>query len=280
VSTAVERGAPHAATIARLPGLFGALNPPFAGYAGRRVWVIGASYGIGAAIARELLSRGAKVALSARKRELLDEIAAGHAQALVAPLDVTDHASLQKAAEHIGQHWGGVDLALIVAGTHTEMRAQDFNLAAARKLLEVNLHGVLNCVDVAMPLMRRAGPGAGIAIVSSVAGYIGLPRSLIYGASKAALINFTESLYGDLRPEGYGVYLVSPGFVDTPLTQKNEFKMPALLPAAEAARITLDEIAAGRFESHYPKRFTFGLKLLRILPHRFQLWAVRKITGQ
>lgn len=279
MTTAVERSAATPARKVAPPTLFGPLNPPFASYAGRRVWVIGASYGIGAALARELISRGAKVALSARKRELLDEIAHGYADALVAPLDVTDHASLQKAAEQIGRRWGGVDLVLVVAGTHIEMRAQDFDLARARKLLEVNLHGVLNCVDVALPLMRRAGPGAGIAIVSSVAGYIGLPRSLIYGASKAALINFTESLYGDLRPEGYGVYLVNPGFVDTPLTQKNEFKMPALLPAEEAARITLDEIAAGRFESHYPKRFTFGLKLLRILPHRLQLWAVRKITG-
>lgn len=262
------------------PSLFGPLNPPFTSYAGRRVWVIGASYGIGAAIARDLIGRGAKVALSARKRDLLDELAATSANALVAPLDVTDHASLQKAAEDIGSRWGGVDLVMVVAGTHTEMRAQDWNLAEARRLLEVNLHGVLNCVDVALPLIRRAGPGAGIAIVSSVAGYIGLPKSLIYGASKAALINFTESLYGDLRPEGIGVYLISPGFVDTPLTQKNDFKMPALMPAADAARVTLDEIAAGRFESHFPKRFTFGLKLLRILPHRFQLWAVRKITGQ
>jgi len=280
VTAVAERSAAAPVRKVAPPGLFGPLNPPFANYRDRRVWVIGASYGIGAAIARELIARGARVALSARKRELLDEIAATSAKALVAPLDVTDHASLQKAAAQIGQHWGGADLVMIVAGTHSEMRAQDFDLARARKLLEVNLHGVLNCVDVALPLIRHAGPGAGLAIVSSVAGYIGLPRSLIYGASKAALINFTESLYGDLRPEGYGVYLVNPGFVDTPLTQKNDFKMPALLPAEEAARITLDEIAAGRFESHYPKRFTFGLKLLRILPHRLQLWAVRKITGQ
>lgn len=279
MTTAVERSAAQTARKVSPPGLFGPLNPPFPSYAGRRVWVIGASYGIGAALARELMRRGARVALSARKRDLLEEIARGNADALVAPLDVTDHASLQKAAEQIGRRWGGVDLVLVVAGTHIEMRAQDFDLARARQLLEVNLNGVLNCVDVALPLIRRAGPGAGIAIVSSVAGYIGLPRSLIYGASKAALINFTESLYGDLRPEGYGVYLVNPGFVDTPLTQKNDFKMPALLPAEEAARITLDEIAAGRFESHYPKRFTFGLKLLRILPHRLQLWAVRRITG-
>lgn len=279
MTTVVERSAAQTARKVAPPGLFGPLNPPFASYAGRRVWVIGASYGIGAALARELIGRGAKVALSARKRELLDEIAKGSADALVAPLDVTDHASVQRAAEQIGRRWGGVDLVLVVAGTHTEMRAQDFDLARARQLLEVNLHGALNCVDAALPLIRRAGPGAGIAIVSSVAGYIGLPRSLIYGASKAALINFTESLYGDLRPEGYGVYLVNPGFVDTPLTQKNDFKMPALLPAQDAARITLDEIAAGRFESHYPKRFTYGLKLLRILPHRLQLWAVRKVTG-
>jgi len=279
VTKAVERSTAQTARKVAPPALFGPLNPPFASYAGRRVWVIGASYGIGAALARELMGRDARVALSARKRELLDEIAQGHAHALVAPLDVTDHVSLRKAAEQIGRRWGGVDLVLVVAGTHIEMRAQDFDLARARKLLEVNLHGALNCVDVALPLMRGAGPGAGIAIVSSVAGYIGLPRSLIYGASKAALINFTESLYGDLRPEGFGVYLVNPGFVDTPLTRKNEFKMPALLPAEEAARITLDEIASGRFESHYPKRFTFGLKLLRILPHRLRLWAVRQITG-
>jgi len=280
VTTAVERGAAVRAREVAPPSLFGPLNPRFTSYRDRRVWLIGASSGIGAAIARELIGRGARVALSARKRAPLEAMAASSAQALAVPLDITDHASLRKAAERIGRHWGGVDLVLIVAGTHTEMRAQDFDLESARKLIEVNLHGVLNCVDVALPLIRRAGPGAGIAMFASVAGYVGLPKALIYGASKAALINFAESLYGDLRPEGYGVYLVCPGFVDTPLTRKNDFKMPALLPASEAARITLDEIAAGRFESHYPKRFTLGLKLLRILPYRLQLWAVRRITGR
>ncbi len=260
--------------------LFAPLNPPFAGYAGRRVWVIGASYGIGEAIARDLMARGAQVALSARKRELLEKLADGNAQAVVAPLDVTDLASVQAVAADLAARWGGVDLVLVVAGTHTEMRAQTWDLTAARRLLDVNLFGVLHCIDAALPLLRRAGPGAGIGIVSSVAGYIGLPRSLIYGASKAALINFTESLHGDLRPQGYGVYLINPGFVDTPLTQKNDFKMPALMSAADAARVTLDEVAAGRFEIHYPKRFTRGLKLLRILPYRLQLWAVRRITGQ
>ena len=294
MSAAVHREtvAPAHTARAPAPGLFGPLNPPFAGYRGRRVWVIGASYGIGAAIARDLLGRGARVALSARSRDLLQSVAAGHREALIAPLDVTDVASVHAAADAIEQAWGGFDLALVVAGTHVEMRArlgrnggadeadtQDWNLASARRLLEVNLHGVLNCVDAILPVLARQGSG-GIGIVSSVAGYIGLPKALIYGAGKAALINFTESLYGDLRPLGIGVYLINPGFVDTPLTKKNRFTMPALMKAEEAARVTLDGIAAGRFEIHYPKRFTRWLKLLRVLPYRLQLAAVRKATGQ
>ena len=275
------------------PGLFGPLNPPFADYRGRRVWVIGASYGIGAAIARDLLGRGARVALSARKRDLLEAVAARHGDALIVPLDVTDAASVHAAARAIERAWGGFDLAMIVAGTHVEMRAdlgsvavdsdvemqaKRWNLGMARQLLEVNLHGVLNCVDAILPVLARQGSG-GIGIVASVAGYIGLPKALIYGASKAALINFTESLYGDLRPQGIGVYLINPGFVDTPLTQKNRFTMPALMKADDAARVTLDEIAAGAFEVHFPKRFTRWLKLLRVLPYRLQFAAVRKATG-
>jgi short-subunit dehydrogenase len=295
MTAAVHRQSATLAPLIRpqMPGLFAPLNPPFADYRGRRVWVIGASYGIGAAIARELLDRGAKVALSARKRDLLEAVAGRHRHALIAPLDVTDADSVHAAARKIDQAWGGFDLALVVAGTHVEMRAHlgmavggcevepdapHWNLARARQLLEVNLHGVLNCVDAILPVLARQGTG-GIGIVSSVAGYIGLPKALIYGASKAALINFAESLYGDLRPQGIGVYLINPGFVDTPLTQKNAFAMPALMKAEDAARATLDGIAAGEFEIHYPKRFTRWLKLLRVLPYRLQLAAVRRATG-
>jgi short-subunit dehydrogenase len=254
------------------------LNPKFESWAGQRVWVIGASYGIGAAIAQRLLADGARVALSARSRDKLEKVAGNAGQALLAPLDTTDADQVRAAGGEIRSVWGGFDLVLIVAGTHTEMRAQSWNLQTARKLLEVNLHGVLNCVDAALPVLLAQGRG-GIGIVSSVAGYIGLPKSLIYGASKAALINFAESLYGDLHPLGIGVYLVSPGFVDTPLTQKNDFRMPALISADEAARETLAGIAAGRFEIHYPKRFTRWLKLLRLLPYRLQFAAVRRFTG-
>lgn len=254
------------------------LNPRIASFAGQRVWVIGASYGIGAAIAQELLVRGARVALSARRRDLLAALASDAPNAFVAECDITDRASVQRAASASVERWGGYDLALIVAGTHVEMRAQSFDLDAAKRLLDVNLIGVLNCLDAIVPTLLAQGAG-GVGIVSSVAGYVGLPKSLIYGASKAALINLAESLYGDLHPLGIGVYLINPGFVDTPLTRRNDFAMPALMPPDAAARATLDGIAAGRFEIHYPKRFTRWLKLARVLPYPLQFAAVRRATG-
>jgi NAD(P)-dependent dehydrogenase (short-subunit alcohol dehydrogenase family) len=254
-----------------------ALNPRIERWEGRRVWVIGASYGIGAAVARRLINEGARVGMSARSRELLDAIAEGNS-ARVEVLDVTDPATVRRAADALFAAWGGIDLVMIVAGTHTEMRAQTFDLARARRLFEVNVFGVLNCLDAVLPTLLAQASG-GVAIVSSVAGYRGLPKSLIYGPTKAALINLAESLYLDLAPSGIGVYLINPGFVDTPLTQKNDFKMPALLPVDEAARLTLQGIADGEFEIHYPKRFTRVLRLMRRLPYPAYFAAVRRFVG-
>lgn len=254
-----------------------ALNPRIPNWQGQRVWVIGASYGIGAALARRLINDGARVAMSARSRDLLDAIAEGN-DAMVEVLDVTEAASVAKAARHILAAWGGIDLVLIVAGTHVEMRADTFDLARAKRLFDVNVIGVLNCLDAVLPTLRAQRHG-GVAIVSSVAGYRGLPRALIYGPTKAALINLAESLYLDLAPQGIGVYLINPGFVDTPLTQKNEFKMPALIPADKAAELTLAGIAAGEFEIHFPRRFTNLLRLLRTLPYPAYFAAVRRFTS-
>lgn len=254
-----------------------ALNPKIDSWSGRRVWVIGASYGIGAEIGRELIKLGARVALSARSADLLNQIAQ-NTEAIVAPLDVTDIETVRAAAATVNRAWGGIDLVLIVAGTHAEMRADNFDLVSARKLLAVNVEGVLNCLDPVLPILLAQGHG-GIAIVASVAGYRGLPKALIYGPTKAALINLAESLYFDLQPRGIGVFLINPGFVDTPLTRKNDFKMPALMPADQAARATLDGIAAGAFEIHYPKRFTRLLRLLRHLPYPAYFAAIRRFTG-
>lgn len=262
------------------PRLFGPLNPRVDGWAGRRVWVVGASSGIGAELARTLLARGARVAVSARRAEALREAvgAGGLAPAEILPLDVTDAAAVAAACESLRARWGGIDLVLWVAGTYQAMRAQDFELEAARGMLDTNLNAVFGGLASILPMLLAQGSG-GLALVSSVAGYSGLPHALVYGPTKAALINLAESLYLDLRPAGIGVYLVNPGYVDTPATATNDYPMPALITARQAAEATLAGIEAGRFEIHYPKRFTAWLKFARLLPYRLYFALVRKVTG-
>lgn len=245
---------------------------------GRRVWVIGASSGIGAAVARLLLDQGAQVALSARRLAPLEALCGGHAGALALALDITDHASVLRARDQLRARWPRIDLVLVVAGGYNEMRADSFDLAAANRLVDLNLRGVFNCLDAVLPVLLEQGAG-GLGIVASVAGYGGLPKALVYGPTKAALINLSESLYLDLRARGIDVYQINPGFVDTPLTAANDFKMPALMTAEEAARELLRGIERGRFHIHFPKRFTNTLRLARLLPYRLYFWLVRKVTG-
>jgi len=255
------------------------LNPPLRDWRGLRVWIIGASSGIGAAVGQSLLARGARVALSARSRPQLERAAALHGDdALALPLDVTDAAAVGPALQRLVDAWGGIDFVLLCAGSHQPARAWEFDADAARRLVDVNLNGVLNCLPAVVQQLLRQQCG-GIAIVSSVAGYGGLPTSLVYGATKAALINLTETLYLDLAPRGIGVYLINPGFVKTPLTARNTFRMPALISADEAAAEILAGLARGRFEIHFPRRFTRWLKLLRLLPYRWYFALVHTGTG-
>ena len=254
------------------------MNRKIGDWAGQCVWVIGASSGIGAATARLLLERGASVALSARNLAALQAVSGAAPEAFALALDITEHASVLAARERILARWPRIDLVLIVAGGYTAMRADSFDLAAANRLLDLNLRGVFNCLDAVLPLLLRQGAG-GIGIVASAAGYGGLPKALVYGPTKAALINLTESLYLDLHPRGIGVYQINPGFVDTPLTAGNGFGMPALITPPEAARQLLRGIERGRFHIHFPARFTNCLRLARLLPYRWYFWLARKVTG-
>ena len=256
------------------------LNKPITSWNGRRVWVVGASSGIGAAFARALIGRGARVALSARNATALAGIAATGSpdQTLQLPLDVTRPEQIAAAFDRINSSWSGLDLAVLLAGSHRAVRAWDLDAAQARILVETNLIGIMNASAVLAPAFCRSSRGA-IAVVSSVAGYGGLPSSLIYGATKAALINFTETLYLDLAPRGIGVYLINPGFVKTPLTDRNEFKMPALISAEQAAEEMIKGFEDGKFEIHFPKRFTFWLKLLRFRPYGIYFLLIHKLTG-
>jgi short-subunit dehydrogenase len=158
------------------------------------------------------------------------------------------------------------------------MRADDFDLAVANKIVDTNLRGTLNCLDAVLPVLIAQKQG-GIGIVASVAGLSGLPQALIYGPTKAALINLCESLYLDLRPRGIGVYLINPGFVATPLTASNEFKMPSLISAQTAAQELVRGIEQGEFNIHFPRRFTNWLRLLRLLPYPWYFRIIHKVTG-
>lgn len=248
-------------------------------FADKRVWIIGASSGIGEACAKALLSKGANIALSSRRVERLNQVAATGKinQTLVIPLDVTDDIQFQDAYNIILDTWGGVDLLLFVSGMYIPLRADHFDMKIAKQTIDANLLGPMRAVALVIPEMLKAKSGH-IAIVGSVAGYSGLPKALAYGPSKAAIINFCENLYYDLLPKGISVHMISPGFVATEATAKNDFKMPALISAEEAAEEILTGIQDGEFDIHFPKRFSRFLKFLRILPYPIYFWIVRRFV--
>lgn len=244
-----------------------ALNPKLGDWRGKRVWLIGGSTGIGAALARALAARGARLLVSARGIERLSTLVADLQDAAALPLDVSDASAMLPAAQDAARLLGGLDVVIFNAGTYQPLRAWELNPDLIRATLSVNLLGVMDGVAAVLPAMLAAGQGH-LVIVGSVAGYRGLPKAAVYGPSKAALINFAESIYLDLAPRGIGVTIVNPGFVATPLTAQNDFKMPALISAEEAAAEILAGLARGRFEIHFPRRFSYFLKLLRLLPAR------------
>lgn len=245
------------------------LNRRIDQWTGQRIWLIGASSGIGAALAEQLLQAGARVALSARRGDRLQAVAAGHPQAIVAPFDILDRDAWIERHREICARTGGIDLVVFCAADYRPERSWDVNPDSAAHTLAVNLGSVYTGLATVLPDMLARGSG-GIAIVASVAGYVGLPNASVYGPSKAALINLAELLYTDLHPRGLNVYLINPGFVQTPLTAKNEFSMPALQTPQEAAVAIQRGLSAGDFEIHFPKRFTMLVKLLRWLPYRLQ----------
>lgn len=249
-------------------------------WAGKRVWIVGASSGIGAALARELAGRGARMAVSARDADALRTLCAqllgdGH-RAL--PLDITDDEALRAAVETLMTDWGRIDAVILGAAAYEPMRAFAIDAEAGRRSLRVNVEGTFNCIAAIVPALLRNGRGQ-IAVIASVAGYRGLPQALVYGATKAALINMTETLRLDLADRGIKVQLVNPGFVRTPLTAKNEFPMPAIVEPEQAARCIADGMESERFEIHFPMRFTLVLKALRLLPYRLYFPLIRRITG-
>jgi len=244
----------------------------------RVAWVTGAGKGIGRALTKRLTEDGWTVAASARTREDLASLEAECPQGRVHGfvLDVTDVPSTQATVNAIEARLGELSLVVLNAGTHIPMPAEDFSVETFRVLVETNLMGTVNALDRIIPkfIDRKRGH---IAVVASLAGYRGLPTSAAYGATKAGLINMCEALKPDLERHGVRLTLINPGFVETPLTDKNDFPMPFLIPVEEAA----DHIARGlngsAFEISFPWRFAGLMKLLRLLPNRLFFAITRRM---
>ena len=238
-------------------------------------WVTGASSGIGRETALRLARRGTKVAVSARSEDALRELAGEAANITAYPLDITDDGAVEETIAAIERDLGPIDLGLFCAATWSVMDVEDLAVAPIARGMEVNFTGtVKTLVPLAHRMMaRRSGR---LAIVSSIAGYRGLPRSAAYGPTKAALQNLAECLQPDLARHGVAVSLINPGFVDTPMTRTNDFKMPFLMSVEDAADRLVAGLEAGRFEIAFPWQLVWQLKLLSILPSSLFLWLMRK----
>ena len=243
----------------------------------KKIWITGASSGIGKAVAEKFASEGWKVAVSARRKELLDELAKN--QNIVSfPLDVTNQPEIYNVFKNILNEFGDLDICLFSSGTYEPKHEQSINPNKIKNVINVNFLGVIDCVKVVENYFKNKKSGH-ISIVSSIAGYRGLPNSSGYGPSKAALTNFSESIYFDFKKFGVRVSIISPGFIKTPLTDKNEFPRPFLkTPEYAAEKIFNGLTKSNVFEIHFPKGLTLTLKFLRILPYKLYLFLVDKLV--
>lgn len=244
-------------------------------------WITGASSGLGRALALSLARAGWSVVASARRGELLDELAReadglpGRIAAL--PVDVTDAAAVSRAVAHIEVTIAPIALAVLNAGSHRVVDPARLAVEDFRSLVELNLMGTVNCLAAALPGMQRRGSGR-IAIVASLAGYVGLPTAAAYGMTKAGLINMAESLRPELATQGITLQLANPGFVDTPLAARNRFAMPFLMSTPAAVAALQRGLASDRFEIVFPWRFAMLMKLLRLLPYPLLFRVTRRLA--
>lgn len=248
-------------------------------YQDQVVWIIGASSGIGAALARELAARGAILALTARRRDELEKLAAelgGRHQIHV--LDVTDVTATQRTAHALRATFGRIDRTIFLAAAYAPMKADELDIAVTTGIIDVNLTGAFNVVHAVINILKTQNSRGQLALCGSVAGYIGLPGGQPYSATKAAIINLAESLHAECR-DSVDIKLISPGFVRTSLTDKNDFEMPMIIEPEQAAREIANGLLSSHFEIHFPKRFTLLMKALRALPYALSLGLTRNIKS-
>ncbi len=242
----------------------------------RVAWVTGAGSGIGRGLTLRLARDGWMVAASARSTSDLDSLAAESDRIRAYPMDVTDTDAVAVGVQRIEATLGPIGLAVLNAGTYVPVSAKGFSAEKFGVNFTVNVQGTANCLEAVMAPMiaRRAGH---IAVVSSLTGYVGLPTASAYGATKAALINMCEALEPELEAEGVKMTVITPGFVDTPLTRKNDFPMPFLISTEDAVERIVKGLDAGKFEIAFPLRMSLAIRLLAALPHGLRLMATRRM---
>ena len=244
----------------------------------KTIWITGGSTGIGKALAIKFASKGWNVAISARRAELLNELSNSYENISSFPLDVTDKEKCKEVFNEIKNKYENVDICFFSTGTWDPKKEKDIDVEQMEDVFKVNFFGTVNSIKAVEQYYRERKNGI-ITIVSSIAGYRGLPNSTGYGPSKSALNNLAESLYFDFKRYNVRVCLVSPGFIKTPMTDKNDFKMPFLkTPEYAAEKIFKGLVKGNAFEIHFPKGLTLTLKFLRILPYRLYLFLVDKLV--
>lgn len=230
-------------------------------FAGKTYWLVGASEGLGRALAKGLDAEGARLILSARNAERLETLKGELANATVLALDVTDTDAVNRAAQDVG----AVDGVIYNVGAYEPMRATEWNNEAALTMADVNFTGALRVLGNVVPGFVSQGHGD-ITLVGSLAGYRGLPAAIGYGASKAALVSLAETMRFDLKGTGVVVRLVNPGFIKTRLTQKNSFRMPMLMTPEEAAARVVRAMKKRRFRTDFPAPFSWAIRGFALLP--------------
>lgn len=230
-------------------------------FSGKTYWLIGASEGLGRALAKQLSAEGAHLILSARNAERLQSLCHALPNARPLQMDVTDPQSVRQAVTEMGQ----VDGVIYNAGAYVPMPATAWDKEAALTMCDVNFMGAMRVLGEIVPEFVNRGQGD-ITLVGSLAGYHGLPASIGYGASKAALVSLAETMRFDLKGTGVVVRLVNPGFIKTRLTEKNSFKMPMLMQPEKAAGRVINAMRKSRFRTDFPAPFSWVIRLLSALP--------------
>ncbi|MES2728973.1 MAG: SDR family NAD(P)-dependent oxidoreductase [Pseudomonadota bacterium] len=241
------------------------------------VWIIGASSGIGHALAHELAKRGATLALSARRGDILKGLEAALGKSHKAfVLDVVDSVAVEQTVKAIYAAYGRIDRVIFLSAAYQPMQLRALDLAVTKQIIAVNLLGAFHIVHALLPFLSMQKSIMQLALCGSVAGYAGLPGGQPYSATKAGIINLAESLHTELSGE-IDIKLISPGFVRTDLTNKNDFVMPMIIEPKDAAIAIANGLTSPAFEVHFPKRFTLLLKLLCLLPYRAYFWIARRL---